>query len=102
MSVSALLNGFLDINVRSISTKRIDGTVEFKDNNNIDNVLLPANQTQVVVPYAGMNNDAYIMLTSKNSIDSLWVVTGTDQFTIETATPVASDRQITYFVLAKD
>lgn len=102
MSVQALLDGILSINVKNITTKRIEGTLEFRSNNNIDNVILPANQTQVIVPYAGMNNDAYIMLTAKSPIDSLWVVAGTNQFTIETATPVASDRQITYFVLSID
>ena len=111
MSVSALLNGILDINVKKITTNEvssnggnilIDGTTTFVGNNHIGEATIPDTTTQVVVPFTGMNNDAVILLTSRNSVSSLWVVAGTDQFIIETATPVQADTKVNYFILKYD
>jgi hypothetical protein len=126
MSVSALLNGILDINVKKITTNEvssnggnilidalngkleingtngnilIDGTTTFVGNNHIGEATIEDTHTQVVVPFNGMNNDAIILLTSRNSVSSLWVVAGTNQFIIETATPVAADTKVNYFIL---
>jgi hypothetical protein len=108
MSVSALLNGFLDINVKKITTNEvssnggnilIDGTTTFDNNNHIGEATILDTHTETTVPFIGMNNDAVILLTSRNSVSSLWVVAGTDEFIIETATPVGADTKVNYFVL---
>jgi hypothetical protein len=108
MSVSTLLNGILDINVKKITTNEvssnggnilIDGTTTFVGNNHIGEAIIPNGDSEIEVPFVGMNNDAVILLTSRNTVSNLWVEADTDKFTIFTDTTVGADTRVNYFIL---
>jgi len=129
MSVSALLNGILDINVKKITTNEvssnggdilidayhgklqingttgailIDGTTTFVGNNHIGQATIPSGDSEIVVPFDGMNNDAVILITPMGDIVNFWVEPTTDQFTIHTATTLTTDVKFSYFILKFD
>ena len=112
MSICALFNGLLDINVKKITTNEvlsnggniiIDGTTTFSSNNHIGQTMIPSlGTTSAAIPIPNMNNDAVILITARNSIDSLWVVPITGSFTVQTATPAGADIYVDYFVLKAD
>ena len=111
MSVSALLNGILDINVKKITTNEvssnggnilIDGTTTFVGNNHIGQATIPNGDSEIEVPFVGMNNDAIILITARYQVSGLWVVADTDKFTIFTTTAVAVDTKVDYFILKYD
>jgi len=124
MSVSALLNGILDINVKNVITNditakklvsngdlsifsngnlSIEGTTIFNGNNHIGKTLIESGQmVSNLVPITGMNNDAIILITSEGPTTDLHVVSINDSFTVHTSVAVAVDTQINYFVLKAD
>ena len=125
MSVNTLLNGILDINVKNVITNDItakklvsngdlsifpngnlyiNGTTIFSGNNHIGQAVIPIGATvSDPVPINGMNNDAIILITSKQPNTGIWVVPINDSFTVHTSVVVATnDMHIDYFVLKAD
>lgn len=124
MSVNTLLNGILDINVKNVITNDITakklvsngdlsifpngnlyitGTTIFNGNNHIGKVLIPTSAVvSDPVPINGMNNDAIILITSKQPNTGIWVVPIDDSFTVHTSVAVATNTIVDYFVLKAD
>lgn len=112
MSVNTLLNGILDINVKNITANSlnapssanhnliIDGTTTFKGNNHIGQAVIPHGaMVSAPVHIDNMNNDAVILITSREPNTGIWVVPTDDSFTVHTGVAVAADTRIDYFVL---
>ena len=107
MSVSALLNGILDITVKKLNTKIIKSIDNLNitapkitlSSNSIGRVVMQAGQAEVVVDVDGMNTNAIILATPMNQIVDFWVIPDDDKFTIYTDGYVGSDVMFSYFVL---
>jgi hypothetical protein len=110
MSVSALLNGFLDINVKKITTNEIESIGNLNitapkitlNSNGIGEATIPTGDTEVKVDVKGMNNDAIILLTPKDNIVNFWVEPDDEFFTIHTDTAPHTDVRFFYFILKYD
>jgi accessory colonization factor AcfC len=109
MSVSALLNGILDINVKKLNTNEIKSIDNLKitaqriilsSNDGIGKTRLLTGDTEVKVDVKGMNNDAIILLTPRDNIVNFWVEPDDEFFTIHTDTAPHTDVRFFYFVLS--
>jgi hypothetical protein len=110
MSVSTLLNGILDINVKKITTNEIEsiGNLNISalkitlNSNGIGKTTLPTGDTKIKVDVKGMNNDAIILLTPRDNIVNFWVEPDDEFFTIHTDTAPHTDVRFFYFILKYD
>jgi hypothetical protein len=109
MSVSALLNGILDINVKKLNTNEIESIGNLNitapriilSSNGIGEATIPNGDTEVKVDVKGMNNDAIILLTPRDNIVNFWVEPDNGEFfTIYTDTAPHTDVRFFYFILS--